>query len=261
MQAFYRRHQGAGAAQGRAPEDCLDPAVDRPDHRRDRVDRPREAGLRQRAGRDRGRRWRWSGAYRRRSVAVSRRPAAADIEIEQAHAARSRSSCRAPRRMADARRGGAPLRHQRAVSADRRLSRDGGRPTQDLFESRACDGFILTPTVFPGMLEQFVARRRAGPTGARPVPARLRRPTLRQPCRTDRFKQRDSPSMSVGLGWATGPRPLAGGAPSPFAPGEPEDRRPHRTHVLPPRHCAVRRDEASSVKAGTIIEIASLRSQ
>jgi FMN-dependent oxidoreductase (nitrilotriacetate monooxygenase family) len=27
---------------------------------------------------------------------------------------------------------------------------------QDLFESRACDGFILTPTVFPGTWEQFV---------------------------------------------------------------------------------------------------------
>jgi FMN-dependent oxidoreductase (nitrilotriacetate monooxygenase family) len=27
---------------------------------------------------------------------------------------------------------------------------------QDLFESRACDGFIITPTVFPGSFEQFV---------------------------------------------------------------------------------------------------------
>lgn len=26
---------------------------------------------------------------------------------------------------------------------------------QDLFESQACDGFILTPTVFPGTWEQF----------------------------------------------------------------------------------------------------------
>ena len=26
---------------------------------------------------------------------------------------------------------------------------------QDLFESGACDGFILTPTTFPGMFEQF----------------------------------------------------------------------------------------------------------
>ncbi|MGZ3342841.1 MAG: LLM class flavin-dependent oxidoreductase, partial [Reyranella sp.] len=26
---------------------------------------------------------------------------------------------------------------------------------QDYFESRACDGFILTPTVFPGTWEQF----------------------------------------------------------------------------------------------------------
>jgi alkanesulfonate monooxygenase SsuD/methylene tetrahydromethanopterin reductase-like flavin-dependent oxidoreductase (luciferase family) len=25
----------------------------------------------------------------------------------------------------------------------------------DLFESHACDGFVLTPTVFPGMFEQF----------------------------------------------------------------------------------------------------------
>ena len=27
---------------------------------------------------------------------------------------------------------------------------------QDLFEARACDGFILTPTLMPGMFEQFV---------------------------------------------------------------------------------------------------------
>jgi alkanesulfonate monooxygenase SsuD/methylene tetrahydromethanopterin reductase-like flavin-dependent oxidoreductase (luciferase family) len=27
---------------------------------------------------------------------------------------------------------------------------------QDLFESHACDGFILTPTLMPGMFEQFV---------------------------------------------------------------------------------------------------------
>jgi alkanesulfonate monooxygenase SsuD/methylene tetrahydromethanopterin reductase-like flavin-dependent oxidoreductase (luciferase family) len=27
---------------------------------------------------------------------------------------------------------------------------------QDYFEARACDGFILTPTVFPGTWEQFV---------------------------------------------------------------------------------------------------------
>ncbi len=27
---------------------------------------------------------------------------------------------------------------------------------QDLFEARACDGFIITPTVFPGTFEQFV---------------------------------------------------------------------------------------------------------
>ena len=26
----------------------------------------------------------------------------------------------------------------------------------DLFETKACDGFILTPTVFPGTWEQFV---------------------------------------------------------------------------------------------------------
>jgi len=26
---------------------------------------------------------------------------------------------------------------------------------QDLFESHACDGFILTPTLMPGMFEQF----------------------------------------------------------------------------------------------------------
>jgi alkanesulfonate monooxygenase SsuD/methylene tetrahydromethanopterin reductase-like flavin-dependent oxidoreductase (luciferase family) len=26
---------------------------------------------------------------------------------------------------------------------------------QDLFESEACDGFILTPTLMPGMFEQF----------------------------------------------------------------------------------------------------------
>jgi alkanesulfonate monooxygenase SsuD/methylene tetrahydromethanopterin reductase-like flavin-dependent oxidoreductase (luciferase family) len=26
---------------------------------------------------------------------------------------------------------------------------------QDYFESHACDGFILTPTVFPGTWEQF----------------------------------------------------------------------------------------------------------
>ncbi len=25
----------------------------------------------------------------------------------------------------------------------------------DLFEDRACDGFVLTPTTFPGMFEQF----------------------------------------------------------------------------------------------------------
>jgi alkanesulfonate monooxygenase SsuD/methylene tetrahydromethanopterin reductase-like flavin-dependent oxidoreductase (luciferase family) len=27
---------------------------------------------------------------------------------------------------------------------------------QDLFDSQACDGFIVTPTVFPGSFEQFV---------------------------------------------------------------------------------------------------------
>jgi alkanesulfonate monooxygenase SsuD/methylene tetrahydromethanopterin reductase-like flavin-dependent oxidoreductase (luciferase family) len=27
---------------------------------------------------------------------------------------------------------------------------------QDLFEAEACDGFVLTPTVFPGTFEQFV---------------------------------------------------------------------------------------------------------
>jgi alkanesulfonate monooxygenase SsuD/methylene tetrahydromethanopterin reductase-like flavin-dependent oxidoreductase (luciferase family) len=27
---------------------------------------------------------------------------------------------------------------------------------EDLFDSRACDGFIITPTVFPGSFEQFV---------------------------------------------------------------------------------------------------------
>jgi alkanesulfonate monooxygenase SsuD/methylene tetrahydromethanopterin reductase-like flavin-dependent oxidoreductase (luciferase family) len=26
----------------------------------------------------------------------------------------------------------------------------------DLFDDRACDGFIITPTVFPGSFEQFV---------------------------------------------------------------------------------------------------------
>ena len=25
----------------------------------------------------------------------------------------------------------------------------------DLFDDRACDGFVLTPTTFPGMFEQF----------------------------------------------------------------------------------------------------------
>ena len=26
---------------------------------------------------------------------------------------------------------------------------------QDLFEAGACDGFVLAPTVFPGMFEEF----------------------------------------------------------------------------------------------------------
>ena len=40
--------------------------------------------------------------------------------------------------------------------ADRRHAGERGRPAQDFFEAEACDGFILTPTVFPGTWEQFV---------------------------------------------------------------------------------------------------------
>ena len=44
---------------------------------------------------------------------------------------------------------------------------------QDLFEAHACDGFILTPTLMPGMSGAVRARRGAGVASAGPVPPRL----------------------------------------------------------------------------------------
>ena len=46
---------------------------------------------------------------------------------------------------------------------------------QDLFEARACDGFILTPTLMPGMFEQFVRAVVPLLQARGAVPARLRR--------------------------------------------------------------------------------------
>ena len=95
-----RRHQGTDDGAGPSAGGMRHPAVARPDHRRDRIDRAREAGLRQRAGSIPS--WRspwspriWASTCRStrptsRSRASSSRPA---------REARSRSSCRAPRRM------------------------------------------------------------------------------------------------------------------------------------------------------------------
>ena len=96
MQAFYADIKAAGGEVRPAARGLRRAALGRSDHRRDRVDRPREAGLHQRDGRSRGGAGAGLDAYRRRSVEISRSTSRCRTSrSSRAHAARSRSSCRA----------------------------------------------------------------------------------------------------------------------------------------------------------------------
>jgi FMN-dependent oxidoreductase (nitrilotriacetate monooxygenase family) len=157
MQAFYRDMKSRIVAHGRAPEECLIlPSIDVIIGETDAIARERqhyvndlvqtEAGMAQISGHI--------------GVDLSRFPPdqpLADMQIE----AGSRGSL-------DVILQGTEAQGLTLGEAARRFATSElcpqivGSPEtvadrlQDLFEAHACDGFILTPTLMPGMFEQFV---------------------------------------------------------------------------------------------------------
>ena len=156
MQAFYQDLKSRAVAQGRAPEQCLVlPSIDVILGETDAIARERqeyvndlvqtEAGMAQMSGHI--------------GMDLSRLPPdlpLSDMDIE----AGSRGSL-------DVILQGTQAQGLTLGEAARRFATSElcpqivGSPAtvadqlQDLFESHACDGFILTPTLMPGMFEQF----------------------------------------------------------------------------------------------------------
>ena len=154
MQAFYQDLQARVVAQGRAPEDCLIlPSIDVIIGETDAIARERqgyvndlvqtEAGMAQMSGHI--------------GVDLSGFPPdqpLADMQMETG----SRGSLDVILQATQAQ----GLTSEAAPLPSRCVHSRYGSPAtvadqlQDLFEAKACDGFILTPTLMPGMFEQFV---------------------------------------------------------------------------------------------------------
>jgi FMN-dependent oxidoreductase (nitrilotriacetate monooxygenase family) len=156
MQAFYRDLKARVVRQGRAPQDCLIlPSVDPIIGETDAIARERQAYVNDLVQTEAGMAM-MSGHI---GVDLSRFPAdqpLADMQLE----AGSRGSL-------DVILQGTEAQGLTLGEAARRFATSElcpqivGSPEsvadqlQDLFESQACDGFILTPTLMPGMFEQF----------------------------------------------------------------------------------------------------------
>jgi FMN-dependent oxidoreductase (nitrilotriacetate monooxygenase family) len=157
MQAFYRDLKARVVAQGRAPEECLIlPSVDVIVGETDAIARERQAYVNDLVQPEVGMAL-MSGHI---GVDLSRFPIdqpLADLELE----AGSRGSL-------DVILQGTKAHGLTLGEAARRFATSElcpqivGSPAtvadqlQDLFDAQACDGFILTPTLMPGMFEQFV---------------------------------------------------------------------------------------------------------
>jgi alkanesulfonate monooxygenase SsuD/methylene tetrahydromethanopterin reductase-like flavin-dependent oxidoreductase (luciferase family) len=157
MQAFYRDVKTRVVAQGRTPQDCLIlPSIDVIVGETDAIARERQAYVNDLVQTEAGMA-QMSGHI---GVDLSRFPPdqpLANMEIE----AGSRGSL-------DVILQGTEAQGLTLGEAARRFATSElcpqivGSPEtiadhlQDLFESEACDGFILTPTLMPGMFEQFV---------------------------------------------------------------------------------------------------------
>jgi alkanesulfonate monooxygenase SsuD/methylene tetrahydromethanopterin reductase-like flavin-dependent oxidoreductase (luciferase family) len=157
MQAFYRDLKARVVAHGRPPEECLIlPSVDVIIGETDAIARERQAYVNDLVQPEVGMAL-MSGHI---GVDLSRFPIdqpLADIELE----AGSRGSL-------DVILQGTKAQGLTLGEAARRFATSElcpqivGSPStvadqlQDLFDAQACDGFILTPTLMPGMFEQFV---------------------------------------------------------------------------------------------------------
>ena len=156
MQAFYSDIKQRVAKFGRPPEDCaVLPSVDPIIGETESIAREKQAYINEH-GRSRGGAGAGLDAYRRRPVEISDRPAAAGHRDRAGRARLVR---------------GHPAGHQahgltlgeaaKRFATSELCPQIVGTPKsvadqlQDYFESQACDGFILTPTVFPGTWEQF----------------------------------------------------------------------------------------------------------
>jgi FMN-dependent oxidoreductase (nitrilotriacetate monooxygenase family) len=156
MQAFYQDLKSRVVAQGRAPKDCLIlPSIDVIIGETDAIARDRQAYVNDLVQTETGMA-QMSGHI---GVDLSRFPPdqpLTDMELE----AGSRGSL-------DVILQGTAAQGLTLGEAARRFATSElcpqivGSPAsvadqlQDLFESQACDGFVLTPTLMPGMFEQF----------------------------------------------------------------------------------------------------------
>jgi FMN-dependent oxidoreductase (nitrilotriacetate monooxygenase family) len=156
MQAFYQDVKARVVAQGRAPEDCLIlPSVDPIIGETDSIARERQAYVNDLVQTEAGMA-QMSGHI---GVDLSRFPPdqpLADMQLE----AGSRGSLDVVLQGTEA-QGLTLGEAARRFATSELCPQIVGSPEsvadqlQDLFESRACDGFILTPTLMPGMYEQF----------------------------------------------------------------------------------------------------------
>jgi FMN-dependent oxidoreductase (nitrilotriacetate monooxygenase family) len=157
MQAFYRDMKARVVAAGRAPEDCkILPSVDPIIGETDAIARERQAflndlvvaelGMAQMSGHIGADLSRFPADQPLRDMDIEEGSRGSFDVILQGTAAQGLTLGEAARRFATSELCpqivGSP-----ASVADQ---------LQDLFESEACDGFILTPTLMPGMYESFV---------------------------------------------------------------------------------------------------------
>jgi FMN-dependent oxidoreductase (nitrilotriacetate monooxygenase family) len=157
MQTFYQDLQARVVAQGRAPEDCLIlPSIDVIIGETDAIARERQAFVNDLVQTDVGLA-QMSGHI---GVDLSRYPSdqpLADMQMETG----SRGSLDVILQATEA-HGLTLGEAARRYATSELCPQIVGSPEtvadqlQDLFEARACDGFILTPTLMPGMFEQFV---------------------------------------------------------------------------------------------------------
>jgi FMN-dependent oxidoreductase (nitrilotriacetate monooxygenase family) len=157
MQTFYQDLQARVVAQGRAPEDCLIlPSIDVIIGETDAIACERQAFVNDLVQTDVGLA-QMSGHI---GVDLSRYPSdqpLADMQMETG----SRGSLDVILQATEA-HGLTLGEAARRYATSELCPQIVGSPEtvadqlQDLFEARACDGFILTPTLMPGMFEQFV---------------------------------------------------------------------------------------------------------